>query len=152
MALRWSDDLQTVDWQALSDMYLAAPLGAGRKPPEKLAVVFGNSQVRSFVYDGDQLVGAGRALCDGADVAHLADIALLPTYQARGLGAQIMRKLLEPLQGYGKIILYSVPGKEDFYRRFGFARMTTAMARFADQPLAFARGYVESDGENTHSK
>jgi len=35
-----------------------------------------------------------------------------------------------------------VPGKEPFYRRFGFKRMTTAMAIFENQALAFERGYL----------
>ncbi len=35
-----------------------------------------------------------------------------------------------------------VPGKEAFYRTLGFRRMTTAMAIFENQPLAFERGYL----------
>ena len=41
-----------------------------------------------------------------------------------------------------KIILYSVPGKEPFYRKFGFRRMLTAMAIFENQAQALERGYV----------
>jgi hypothetical protein len=33
-----------------------------------------------------------------------------------------------------------VPGREAFYRRFGFRRMTSAMAIFEDQAKAYARG------------
>jgi len=45
--------------------------------------------------------------------------------------------------GHKKIILYAVPGKEPFYKRFGFKRMRTAMAIFEDQQLALERGYVD---------
>jgi hypothetical protein len=45
-------------------------------------------------------------------------------------------------RGHPKIILYSVPGKEPFYRKLGFKRMNTAMAIFDDQALALERGYV----------
>ncbi|CAD5374038.1 hypothetical protein RA210_U480001 [Rubrivivax sp. A210] len=34
--------------------------------------------------------------------------------------------------GHKKIILYSVPGKEGFYKKLGFLRMLTAMAIFRD--------------------
>jgi hypothetical protein len=38
-----------------------------------------------------------------------------------------------------------VPGKESFYRRFGFLRMTTAMAIFDNQAEQLARGYLSED-------
>jgi hypothetical protein len=41
-----------------------------------------------------------------------------------------------------KIILYAVPGKEPFYRQFGFLRMNTAMAIFVNQQQQLERGYL----------
>jgi hypothetical protein len=41
-----------------------------------------------------------------------------------------------------KIILYSVPGKDSFYRRFSFRRMSTAMVIFCDEDRALAQGYL----------
>jgi hypothetical protein len=35
-----------------------------------------------------------------------------------------------------------VPGREPFYKKFGFKRMSTAMAIFEDQDDALERGYV----------
>jgi hypothetical protein len=35
-----------------------------------------------------------------------------------------------------------VPGKEPFYRKFGFLRMTTAMAIFDDQAVKLKNGYL----------
>jgi hypothetical protein len=37
---------------------------------------------------------------------------------------------------------YSEPGKELFYRKLGFKRMSTAMAIFENQDQALERGYV----------
>jgi predicted N-acetyltransferase YhbS len=42
-------------------------------------------------------------------------------------------------------VLYAVPGKEPFYKKFGFKRMKTAMAIFENQALAVERGYLEDD-------
>jgi hypothetical protein len=50
--------------------------------------------------------------------------------------------MVDQSRGHRKIILYAVPGKEGFYRKLGFRRMTTAMAIFDDQAGAMARGYV----------
>ena len=41
--------------------------------------------------------------------------------------------------------LYAVPGKEPFYRKFGFLRMKTAMAIFDNQQQQLERGYLTSE-------
>ena len=46
-------------------------------------------------------------------------------------------------RGHRKIILYAVPGKEPFYQRLGFKRMTTAMAIFEDEVGALKDGYIK---------
>jgi ribosomal protein S18 acetylase RimI-like enzyme len=76
------------------------------------------------------------------DCAYICDIAVLPSHQGTGLGMDIVSRLVELSRGHRKIILYAVPGKEGFYRKLGFKRMTTAMAIFDDQAGALARGYV----------
>jgi GNAT superfamily N-acetyltransferase len=143
MALIWSDRLDDIDWDELSALYRAAPLG--NKNAKGLQTSFGNSLYRCFVREDGRLVGAGRALADGVDCAYLCDIALLPGHQGRGLGREIVARLVERARGHRKIILYAVPGKEGFYRQAGFRRMTTAMAIFEDQAGAFERGYLTDD-------
>jgi len=139
--LVWSHTLDDVDWNELSALYLAAPLG--NKSPENLKTAFTNSLFRCFVHDDGKLVGVGRALADGIDCSYLCDIAILPSHQGIGLGQQIVSKLVELSRGHKKIILYAVPGKEPFYKRFGFKRMKTAMAIFENQAQAIERGYVD---------
>lgn len=139
----WSDSLDSVDWDELSALYRAAPLG--NKPPDWLRTAFGNSMFRCFVRGGGKLVGAGRALADGVDCSYICDVAILPSHQGQGLGRQIVAKLAELSRGHRKIILYSVPGKEDFYRGLGFRKMATAMAIFDNQVQARERGYLLDD-------
>ena len=136
----WSDDLNTVDWEELSALYRVAPLGD--KTPAALKRSFSNSLYRCFVREDARLVGVGRALADGVDCAYICDIAVLPSHQGTGLGKQIVGRLVELSRGHRKVILYAVPGKEPFYRKFGFKRMTTAMAIFENQELAQQRGYL----------
>jgi predicted acetyltransferase len=87
-------------------------------------------------------VGVGRALADGIDCSYICDVAVLPSHQGTGLGKEIIASLVRLSAGHKKIILYAVPGKEAFYRKFGFKRMTTAMAVFEDQALALERGLI----------
>ena len=121
-------------------MYRAAPLG--NKSAETLRTAFSNSIFRFFVYDGPRLVAAGRALADGVDCSYICDVAMLPAYQGQGLGRQIVERLMELSRGHRKIILYAVRGKEPFYHKLGFRRMTTAMALFQNQAEQIAEGYL----------
>jgi ribosomal protein S18 acetylase RimI-like enzyme len=143
MALDWKRSLDGVNWDELSALYRAAPLGD--KKPAHLQKVFSNSLFASFVYDGERLVGAGRALADGGDCSYICDIAVLPSHQGTGLGKQLVGDLVERSRGHKKIILYAVPGKEPFYRKFGFLRMKTAMAIFENQQQQLERGYLSED-------
>lgn len=143
MALDWRHTTEGIDWDELSALYRAAPLGD--KPSALLQTVFGNSLFKCFVYHDGRLVGAGRALADGADCSYLCDIAVLPSHQGTGLGKQIVAHLVERSRGHRKIILYAVPGKEPFYRKFGFLRMQTAMAIFENPRQQQERGYLSED-------
>jgi len=140
MKITWSDDVGRIDWLELERLYRLAPLG--NKSASLLRTVFTNSRYRLFVYDGANLVAAGRALSDGADCSYICDVAVLPEYQGKGLGKDIVTKLVDLSSGHKKIILYSVPGKEGFYRKLGFMRLLTAMAMFEDQAGAIERGHL----------
>jgi ribosomal protein S18 acetylase RimI-like enzyme len=140
VTLEWKYSNDGVDWEELSALYRVAPLGD--KKAAHLQKVFGNSLFKCFVYESGKLVAAGRALADGGDCSYICDIAVLPNHQGTGLGKQIVAHLLEQSRGYKKIILYAVPGKEPFYRKFGFLRMTTAMAIFQNQQEQLGRGYL----------
>lgn len=139
----WVHDTTSVDWQELSELYLAAPLGV--KPPDELVTVFSNSRFVCFVYAGDRLVGAGRAVADGLDCSYIADVAVHPDHQGRGLGKQIIGKLVEMSRGHKKIILYANPGAEGFYAKLGFLPMNTAMAIWREQAQAVASGLLRDN-------
>jgi GNAT superfamily N-acetyltransferase len=138
--LEWKNTADEINWDELSAVYRAAPLGD--KKPDALRMVFTNSMFKCFVYEDGRLVGAGRALADGADCSYICDIAVLPSHQGTGLGKAIVRALVERSRGHKKIILYAVPGKEPFYAKFGFLRMKTAMAIFENQQQQVERGYL----------
>lgn len=140
MPLEWHNTQDGVDWDELTALYHAAPLG--NKKASELKTVFTASLFKCFVYDAGQLVGAGRVLADGVDCAYLCDVAVHPSHQGTGLGKAMVSRLVDLSRHHKKIILYAVPGKEPFYCKLGFKRMNTAMAIFADQAQALERGLV----------
>lgn len=141
--MMWSESIDDIDWSELSELYRLAPLG--NKSPDWLQRAYGNSMFRCIGRDGGRIVAAGRAVADGVDCAYLCDIAVLPDHQGKGLGAEVVQRLVDAARGHRKIILYAVPGREPFYRRFGFRRMRTAMAIFENEERAAADGYIEPD-------
>lgn len=140
MLVSWSESISSLDWHELEALYRLAPLG--NKSAQDLETVFTNSRYRCFAFDAGRLVGAGRALADGADASYICDVAVLPEYQGIGLGKDIVKRLVLLSAGHKKILLYSVPGKEGFYRKLGFLRLLTAMAIFEDPAKAIARGHL----------
>ena len=140
MPISWTDNQESLDWNELESLYRLAPLG--NKSAAHLRTVFSNSRFKFFAYEKGELVAAGRALSDGADCSYICDVAVLPGYQGSGLGREMVKRLVEASRGHKKIILYSVPGKEGFYRKLGFMRLLTAMAIFENQTAAIERGHL----------
>jgi len=138
--MNWSESLDDVDWNELAALYHAAPLGNKNASDLKTARFI--TRFMCFARDQGKLVGVGRALADGVDCSYLCDIAVLPSHQGTGLGKKIVGRLVALSASHKKVILYAVPGKESFYRKFGFKRMTTAMAIFENQSQASERGYL----------
>ena len=143
MPVTWSDSIDPFDWLELEALYRAAPLG--NKNARDLQTVFTNSRYRCFAFEDGRLVAAGRALADGADASYICDVAVLPSHQGLGLGKAAVKRLVEQCSGHKKILLYSVPGKEGFYRKLGFLRMRTAMAIFDNPARAIERGHLSDD-------
>ena len=97
---------------------------------------------KCFAYDAGRLIAVGRAVADGRDCSYISGVAVHPDYQGRGIGRQVMTRLVTLSRGHKKIILYAAPGKEPFYRKLGFKRMATAMAIFQDESRALDDGLL----------
>ena len=138
--MEWVYEQSAIDWSALSQLYRIAPLG--EKDPAELQLAFSNSRYKCFVFEHGQLVGVGRALADGVDCSYICDVAVHPDFQGTGLGKAIITRLRDLSAGHKKIILYAVPGKEGFYKKLGFKRMSTAMAIFRNQESALKTGLL----------
>lgn len=139
--VQWTSSTDSIDWTQLSEMYRLAPLG--NKSPGWLETAFKNSMFKFFVQEDGAVIAAGRAVADGVDCSYICDVAVHPSHQGRGFGRDIIERLINASGGHRKIILYAVPDKENFYRRFGFRRMKTAMAIFENAEQAAANGYTD---------
>lgn len=135
-------ECEGVDWQRASAIFERAPLGT--REPDRLRQTFLNSDLVCFAWDGEELVGIARALSDGIVQSVIYDLCMFPEYQRQGLGKRMMEAMIERLDT-DNVVLWAVPGKEGFYRKFGFYSMLTAMAKVQDPPLQAEKGYIKLD-------
>jgi aralkylamine N-acetyltransferase len=138
MEISLSTNIDGISWEELARVFELAPLGK-KRDPEILEVAFRNSLLRVFAFDGRVLVGAGRALSDGVWRAAIYDVVVLPEYQGKGIGSKIIQHLVQSAK-VDVVMLYSVPGKEKFYEKFGFRKMKTAMVITPNEGEARKRG------------
>ena len=85
-----------------------------------------NSAYLTAAWDGDKPVGMARVVSDGGYMTLVADVMVLPEYQGKGIGRQLMTNISEyfdSLSSDGRCImvnLMATTGNEGFYRKFGF--------------------------------
>jgi predicted N-acetyltransferase YhbS len=68
------------------------------------------------------LVGYMRIVSDRAYIHYVVDVMVHPDRQGERIGSTMVRAALDALinEGFIKVLLTAIPGKEDFYRRLGF--------------------------------
>ena len=140
MNLELKFDCAGVDWSFVSETLRR--VGMASRAPELHRKAFEASHTVVFAYADGQPVGFGRAISDGAYQAAVYEMAVVPEFQKQGIGAQILRAILDRLPGCN-VILYASPGKEDFYRKLGLRRMKTGMARFQNPDAMAQKGFTE---------
>lgn len=131
------------DYGSLAGLYRAVKLG--KRTADEIRTAFENSKYVVAAFHEGELVGAGRAFGDEIDCAIICDLAVYPEFQGKGIGSALMNALLKRVKHHQRIILYASPGKEIYYRKFGFKKMKTAMVTSFLLDEAFARqiGFIE---------
>jgi GNAT superfamily N-acetyltransferase len=140
MEISIKQDCAGVDWMAVREILKRA--GMAYHEPDMHRRAFEASHTVVFVYQADRLIGFGRAISDGVYQAALYDFAVLPEFQAKGIGSAILQTVMSGIP-HCNAILYASPGKEGFYQKHGFRMMRTGMARFIKSEAMRERGFTE---------
>jgi GNAT superfamily N-acetyltransferase len=122
----FSSELTGVDWPALRQALMADDFHNGRSPDQyrrshenSHAVVFGR-------YDG-QYVANGRILSDGVCNAYLVDIWTATPYRRRGIGREVVNRLLATVPGQ-HVGLFT-DDMQPFYEALGFRPQVVGMSK-----------------------
>lgn len=90
-----------------------------------------NSLLVVGAYDGEQLVGMGRIVGDGAVICYVQDLIVLPEYQRKGVGSKVLGALIDYVEGLRidgsqmMLCLMCAKGRESFYEKNGFIARPT---------------------------
>ena len=93
---------------------------------EELAVALDRSLFAVCAVAEGAAVGCARIVGDGAVYLYIQDVIVLPAWQGTGLGDRLMRAVMSWLDACcppnAFVALFAAPGKDEFYRRYGFER------------------------------
>lgn len=102
-------------------LYRACEWSSAQKP-ELLHKALLASHSLFTAWDGPRLVGLGNAISDGHLVVYYPHLLVLPGYQGRGIGTELMRRLMARYEGFHQHMLVADGRALDFYRKRGFER------------------------------
>ena len=102
----------------------AAPPG----PRDHLRILRGSGHAL-VAMDGGRVVGFITAITDGTLAAYIPLLEVLPEYRGRGIGSELVRRMLGRLGGLNMVDLMCDAPLRPFYERFGMVAGTGMMIR-----------------------
>jgi len=95
--------------------------------PERHLDILHGSHAVELALDGDTVVGFATAISDGVLSAFIPLLEVLPEYQHRRIGTELVRRLLGRLDTFYMVDLCCDAGLEPFYRALGFQTLDRGM-------------------------
>ena len=110
------------DAGAVMDLY--ADSGLNRpKDADRIARMYGNSNLIVTAWDGRTLVGVSRALTDFCYCCYLSDLAVRRSYQHQGIGKELIRLTKERIGDESMLLLLSAPAAMEYYPKVGLEKV-----------------------------
>jgi GNAT superfamily N-acetyltransferase len=118
--LELDDDPGRIDVDAVHHFLANESYWAEGRSRETVERLLREAQRVVGLYDGERQVGFARAFTDGVSLVYLADVYVLPEYRGSGLGAELVREMVEngPFAEL-RWVLHTRDAHE-LYRRFRF--------------------------------
>lgn len=102
-------------------LYRANDWSAATKPDTLLAALSA-SHTLVTAWEGTRLIGLGNAISDGHLVVYYPHLLVLPDYQGRGIGRELMQRLMARYTGFHMQMLTADGRAISFYEDLGFVR------------------------------
>ena len=114
-------DTRDLTVESIVALYRANEWSSAQKPELLHKALLGSHSLFT-AWGGSKLVGLGNAISDGYLVVYYPHLLVIPEYQGRGIGSELMRRLMARYQGFHQHMLVADGRALDFYRKCGFER------------------------------
>ena len=117
-------ELTTFDLDTILNLYSSVGWTNYTDNPEMVKKAYENSLLTLCAYDSNQLVGVIRTVGDGFSIVFVQDILVLPEYQRKGIGTQLLREVIERFSTAYQMMLMTdnTPKTISFYQSLGFVK------------------------------
>lgn len=102
-------------------LYIANSWSSANKP-DQLYNGLCHSHTLITAWDRDHLVGLGNAISDGYLVVYFPHLLVHPDYQRRGIGSELVKRLMVKYQNFHQCMLVADARAVAFYKKCGFVR------------------------------
>lgn len=103
MNITYRDD-RKFNKDELKNLFLSVNWVSG-KYPDKLIKALTNCETVFSAYDNDKLIGLISAVDDGAMMAYIHYLLVLPEYQSKGVGKALLKKMTDHYKDYIHVFL-----------------------------------------------
>jgi len=124
ISYRLGNDL---DLDQVIDLYVDSTLGE-RRPVgerERMRTMLEEANLVVTAWDGDLMVGISRSVTDQVYCTYLSDLAVRFSYQAQGIGRELVRRTRQETP-QANLILLAAPKAVDYYPKIGMTRHDSA--------------------------
>jgi len=120
MTIRYSDEMKP-SMAEVVELYRTVRWSSADKPDALHAgLVASHSLVTAW--DEKLLVGLGNAISDGHLVVYFPHLIVRPEYQGKGIGTELMARMMKRYRGFHQQALLADGRAVDFYKKLGFSR------------------------------
>jgi ribosomal protein S18 acetylase RimI-like enzyme len=124
VTIEYAESLEAVEPAHLQGFFVGWP--SPPSPERHLELLRGSAAV-VLARDGEKVVGFVNAISDGVLSAYIPLLEVLPAYQGRGIGSELVKRLVARLADLYMVDLCCDAGLEPFYLRLGFRTLDRGM-------------------------
>lgn len=126
--IRYIDSAAPITADNLHDFFVGWPNPPS--PQTHLKLLANSDEIALAVDDNTgNVVGFITAISDGVLSAYIPLLEVLPAYQGRGIGKELMRRMLEKLSGLYMVDLCTESEMQSFYEQFGMEAIVGMVIR-----------------------
>jgi ribosomal protein S18 acetylase RimI-like enzyme len=124
LSIEYTDSLDGLEAAHLQGFFVGWP---NPPSPERHLESLRGSAAVVLARDGEPVVGFVNAISDGVLSAYIPLLEVLPDYQGRGIGSELVRRLVARLESLYMVDLCCDAELEPFYLRLGFRTLDRGM-------------------------